>query len=306
MEEKNISHKSLVSIIIPNYNRANLIGETLDSIISQTYSNWECIIVDDGSADNSIEVINSYVKKDSRFKFFLRPKNHPKGANACRNIGMQKAVGDYIIFFDSDDFMCDNHIESKLLYMSNGNLDYAVFKSKHFNLNEDVDYSYYKKYDFNADNYLMNKLRFFTNDLIVRRELLKKCVFYYKYNADIENIIMTQLVLLSNNNGFQDEVVTLKRHHNENITQQGMEGNQEKKQKHVFFYYFNILDYIYYLNASEKAKYFILSQLIYAYRQINFRIEVNFFVFVYKISKFRKLHPLIAILTKRFKKLITY
>ena len=101
----------LISIIIPTYNRANLISDTLDSIIAQTYTNWECIIVDDGSTDDSFEVINKYVKKDSRFKLFIRPENKIKGANACRNFGFEKSSGDYILWFDSDDLLKKNALD---------------------------------------------------------------------------------------------------------------------------------------------------------------------------------------------------
>ena len=76
----------LVSIIIPTYNRAHLIGETLDSVLAQTYQNWECIIVDDGSSDNTDEVIGAYVEKDSRFKYYHRSdKDLPKEPSASRN-----------------------------------------------------------------------------------------------------------------------------------------------------------------------------------------------------------------------------
>ena len=87
-----MTSQPLVSIIIPTFNRAHLIGETLDSILAQTYTHWECLITDDGSTDNSIEIIQEYVTKDTRFKLFTRPANRPKGANACRNIGLEKAV----------------------------------------------------------------------------------------------------------------------------------------------------------------------------------------------------------------------
>ena len=69
----------LVSVIIPTYNRAHLIGETLDSVLAQTYQNWECIIVDDGSSDDTDEVIGEYVKKDNRFKYYHRPDEHLPG-----------------------------------------------------------------------------------------------------------------------------------------------------------------------------------------------------------------------------------
>lgn len=95
----------LVSIIIPTYNRAHLIGETLDSVLAQTYQNWECIIVDDGSIDNTVEVVNSYIKRDARFQYHQRLNSRPKGANACRNYGFELSKGEYINWFDSDDLM---------------------------------------------------------------------------------------------------------------------------------------------------------------------------------------------------------
>ncbi|MBN4070580.1 glycosyltransferase family 2 protein [Olleya sp. AH-315-F22] len=105
---------SLVSIIIPTYNRAHLISETLDSIIAQTYTIWECIIVDDGSTDNTDTVVKAYVDKDTRFQYRKRPNNRPKGANACRNYGFEISRGDFVNWFDSDDLMKPNFISEKL------------------------------------------------------------------------------------------------------------------------------------------------------------------------------------------------
>lgn len=107
--------KPLVSIIIPTYNRAHIIGETLDSIIEQTYKNWECIIVDDGSTDQTESLISSYQQKDSRFRFYKRPLNKLKGPNSCRNIGFEKSVGDFIQWFDSDDLYKPDTLQN---YMS--------------------------------------------------------------------------------------------------------------------------------------------------------------------------------------------
>lgn len=92
-----------VSIIIPTYNRSHIIAETLDSILSQSYEDWECIIVDDGSTDQTEALIDQYLRKDNRFKFYYRPDNRLKGANACRNFGLEKSKGEYIMFLDSDD-----------------------------------------------------------------------------------------------------------------------------------------------------------------------------------------------------------
>ncbi|MEL1240143.1 glycosyltransferase family 2 protein [Flavobacterium flavipallidum] len=98
-------NKPLVSIIIPTYNRADLIGETLDSVLAQTYQNWECIIVDDGSTDNSKHVIGEYLEKDGRFQYHNRPLERPKGANTCRNYGFKVSKGEYVIYLDSDDVL---------------------------------------------------------------------------------------------------------------------------------------------------------------------------------------------------------
>ena len=104
----------MVSIIIPTYNRAHLIADTLESILEQSYPNWECLIIDDGSTDATKILIQRYCDSDKRIQYHQRPSNKPKGANACRNYGLQKAKGAYIVFFDSDDLMTNNHLELKL------------------------------------------------------------------------------------------------------------------------------------------------------------------------------------------------
>ena len=106
--------KPLISIIIPTYNRRDLISDTLDSILVQTYKNWECIIVDDGSTDNSSAVINSYVKKDSRFQYHKRPIDKAKGGNACRNYGFELSKGEFVNWFDDDDIMLKDFLKTKI------------------------------------------------------------------------------------------------------------------------------------------------------------------------------------------------
>jgi glycosyltransferase involved in cell wall biosynthesis len=90
-----------VSVITPVFNRADLINRTINSLLSQTYSNWEHIIVDDGSTDNTVKVIEEYAQRDDRIKLFHRG-HLTKGANTCRNIGKRESRGDYIIYLDSD------------------------------------------------------------------------------------------------------------------------------------------------------------------------------------------------------------
>ncbi|CAM3987643.1 MULTISPECIES: glycosyltransferase family 2 protein [Flavobacterium] len=126
-------HNPLVSIIIPTYNRAHLIGETLDSILSQTYTNWECIIVDDGSVDNSAEVIGNYVRKDKRFQFHHRPKDRLRGGNAARNYGFELSKGEYINWFDSDDIMLSNKLQKNIdAFLKNPKLEMCFSKAGFF------------------------------------------------------------------------------------------------------------------------------------------------------------------------------
>jgi glycosyltransferase involved in cell wall biosynthesis len=107
-------YNPLVSIIIPTYNRAHLIGETLDSVLAQTYPNWECIIVDDGSTDNTDEIVEGYLKRDTRFKYHYRPKDRLKGGNAARNYGFVVSKGEYINWLDSDDILFNEAMELKI------------------------------------------------------------------------------------------------------------------------------------------------------------------------------------------------
>jgi glycosyltransferase involved in cell wall biosynthesis len=102
----------MISIIIPTYNRAHLISDTLNSVISQSYQNWECLVVDDFSSDNTIAILEEFSSRDNRIKYFLNTMS--KGAQGARNTGISKAKGDYICFFDSDDIMYSGHLQKKI------------------------------------------------------------------------------------------------------------------------------------------------------------------------------------------------
>jgi glycosyltransferase involved in cell wall biosynthesis len=91
-----------ISIIIPNYNKAGFLKETLDSVLHSTYKNWEVCLVDDGSTDNSWEIIESYCHQDPRIRA-IRQSN--LGGGAARNKGIEMALGTYLIFLDSDDLL---------------------------------------------------------------------------------------------------------------------------------------------------------------------------------------------------------
>ncbi len=105
-----------VSIIMPNYNCEKFLEETISSVINQTYKNWELLIVDDCSTDNSVEVIKSYCNKDDRIKLFINEKN--SGAAASRNWALREATGKWIAFLDSDDLWLSEKLEKQLAFMT--------------------------------------------------------------------------------------------------------------------------------------------------------------------------------------------
>ena len=120
----------LVSIIIPVFNRSSVIYQTLESVFRQSYENFECIVIDDGSNDGSIEIITKYEVNDSRFKLFHRPDNRIKGANSCRNIGIENMKGEYVKFLDSDDIISFDLIEQQVNCLTNHKNRYAVCTSQ--------------------------------------------------------------------------------------------------------------------------------------------------------------------------------
>lgn len=105
----------LVSIITPSYNSSAFIGQTIESIVSQTYENWELLITDDCSEDNTREIVDSYQQKDPRIKFFRLDKN--SGAGVARNHSIEMAKGRFIAFCDSDDRWYPEKLEKQLAYM---------------------------------------------------------------------------------------------------------------------------------------------------------------------------------------------
>ena len=130
---KNKIKAQLVSIIVPVFNRSSIVEITLQSILDQTYQNWECIVIDDGSTEDQYIEFYNFTKKDNRFRLLKRPNNKLKGANACRNYGVENSKGEFIIFFDSDDLMAKSCIENRVSTFERYlEYDFLVFSMGHF------------------------------------------------------------------------------------------------------------------------------------------------------------------------------
>lgn len=116
-----------VSVIVPFYNRESVLAAAIDSVLNQQYTDWELLLVDDGSTDKSPEIVKKYVGSDARIRCYKRTVEK-KGPCACRNIGARNAKGEYLVFFDSDDLMAPHCLSSRVKAMDeNPALDFAVF-----------------------------------------------------------------------------------------------------------------------------------------------------------------------------------
>lgn len=289
-----------VSIIIPNYNRATLIGETLDSILAQSYPHWECIIVDDGSTDDSLKVIEEYVKKDSRFQLLLRPNNHPKGANACRNIGLQKASGDYVIFFDSDDLMTENHVDKKLKTILTKNYDFIIAKSVYFNNPENknpLNYRELSKIPITADNYIQKKINWITFDPIIKTKIAKSIYFTEKNQSAEEYNYFVKLVLSTENAIAIEQTLSLRRYH-ENSFQFGKNITNIQRQTNYYFYYWDTYEEVKNnINLSISSKKFLLNQCYIILYNNKFKFyNLSFITNYYKTFGFRSMKKIIKLL----------
>lgn len=101
----------VISIIVPCYNQAEYLPETLNSVLAQTYSNWECVIVNDGSPDNTDTIAKEYLKKDNRIKYIYQEN---KGLATARNTGICNSIGEYILPLDADDLIAPTYIEKAI------------------------------------------------------------------------------------------------------------------------------------------------------------------------------------------------
>lgn len=145
--------QSLVSIIVPCYNYAHFLGEALDSLLAQKYNNWECIIINDGSPDNTEEVAMKYCKKDNRFKYFRKENG---GHSSARNFGVSHSSGKYILPLDADDTISENYIEAAVEKIeSNPNIKLVTGQVQHFgDVNEKFAMPLYTLKSFLVLNYI--------------------------------------------------------------------------------------------------------------------------------------------------------
>jgi hypothetical protein len=133
--------KSRISIIVTCFNQAHCIAKTLESVATQTYNNWECIIVDDGSTDTSQEKIQGFIEDDERFRYIYQEN---AGVSQARNTGFALAKGDYINFLDGDDTFLPDKLEKQLIvFHKHADVDICICDHQYYDELKKT-YAYYK------------------------------------------------------------------------------------------------------------------------------------------------------------------
>lgn len=169
-----------VTIIMATYNRAHFILETLKSVQVQTFVNWECLIIDDGGTDNTLEVITPLLEQDSRFQFIKRQVTYMKGLPGCRNYGLDLAKGDYIIFFDDDDIAHPQNLECCVEELAKDSIWFCRYIREVFFEDFDYNFDYSKDYTSfyidkkDIEQMLNNKLQFNSCAVMWKKQCFEK------------------------------------------------------------------------------------------------------------------------------------
>jgi teichuronic acid biosynthesis glycosyltransferase TuaG len=215
--------KELVSIITPMYNGERFVAKTIESVLSQNYTKWEMIIIDDGSKDNSPTIVEEYSKKDKRIQL-VRQKN--AGSGAARNNGIRRAKGQYICLLDADDTWENNFLEEQIKLIKEKDAT-LVFSShnridendniclKSFIVPEKIDYNSLLKtcsiscltamYDVSKFGkfYLREDFKSLRDDYILWLEIIKKCKVAYGN----KKILANYRVMQSSTSGNKKKVI---------------------------------------------------------------------------------------------------
>lgn len=171
-----------VSVIIPVYNKEKFIAESLESISRQSFKDWECLLIDDGSTDNSIEIIRDFVKKNRKFSLMTRPSERRKGASTCRNIGLENSSSDYVQFLDADDTLSEDKLQEQVeILEKNHSVDVVTCRWGRMSSDQRETYKNFPSYnDFSSIPDFLNSLvrgsrgYFPVHAYLMRREVINR------------------------------------------------------------------------------------------------------------------------------------
>lgn len=286
-------HNNLISVIVPVYNVELYLAECINSILKQSFSNFELLLIDDGSTDHSSLICQEYVLKDSRIKYYKKSNG---GLSDARNYGIKKSIGKYITFIDSDDYIDENYL--KILFdslISNnadisianyrridelGNISYDLLPGKKMILSpiEAMEYILYQKYISISVTAKLYKANLF-------------CKINFPYGKLYEDIItLPQLIFNSDKIVYLPDVLLNYRIRTGSIT----ESNFKEKDMDMLYNALDILKYVKEHNFSSLIKpiqsyiYSKCSTLVILISKTNVKNNKKYLYFVWKyIRKYR-------------------
>ncbi len=160
-------HQELISIIVPIFNTEKYLHQCLDSILSQSYENFECLLINDGSTDASASICREYIAKDARFRYFEKENG---GVSSARNLGIERSGGAYITFIDSDDWIEFDYLE--VLYA-------AIIQET-----ADISVSTYRTYEMSKNQWLFHAFKRVEHQKVFsRQELLNQLMFLHSFDS---------------------------------------------------------------------------------------------------------------------------
>jgi glycosyltransferase involved in cell wall biosynthesis len=189
-----LSEKPIVSIIVPCYNYGHFLAETLESLKNQTLENWECIVVDDGSTDNTREIAQNFTSKDSRYTYLYQQN---AGLSAARNAGILSSKGDYIQLLDADDFIADGKLKEQVeLFKKYGSISIVYGEIRYFKTSHPKDLFYtlnggteawmkpFQSHEIFTENLMQNNL-FAVNCALIKRAIIRECGYF---NTNLKSV----------------------------------------------------------------------------------------------------------------------
>jgi glycosyltransferase involved in cell wall biosynthesis len=211
---------------LATYNRAHFIIEALQSIKNQTYKYWECLIIDDGSTDNTFEVVKPVLETDSRFQYLKRPDSYKKGLPGSRNYGLDIAKGNYVIFFDDDDIVHPLNLETCISILTvSKNLSYcnfrkeSFFKSLNYNsIDKNVNYNLIETDNNILEKVITHKIPFASCTVLWKKECFEKERFNENLMYAEEWECYSRILSKRKEGAILDKVLYYNRKHDESNT----------------------------------------------------------------------------------------
>lgn len=247
-----------ISIITASYNYAEYISKAIESVINQSYKNWELIIVDDGSKDNSVEVIQSYAEKYENIYLYQHEGEVNKGLRKTLQLGLSKAKGDYIAFLESDDYWTENHLEEKIKVLEKQPEIKFIYNQTEFFGEEEVVNEYLQrtnnhttenlpdKYEYMPFSFLEMSVVGTFSSMLIEKSVLEKCDFNTPYAPYLDWWLCHQIAL-ENKMYFLNQKLTYWRLHKKSYTN----DKYDKKNQQKIDNYYRKLYQSYILNLSR-------------------------------------------------------